>query len=899
MTQLAAASSDSTSRKKGFEFEMAQLAAASYKADPVKGWRILGETVTRTEIARKKLATLYRHKTKHICVLAFSGTDDGTDVLHDINALPTGSWCHISHIHQGFADAMGIWWKRGGKEQVKTLLTNRHCKDKAITTGHSLGGAKASLLAACANSDNGWLEGRLFGRATSRTTKDCHRVCHVDQDNGYCTATWTNPLRDRPGRFKNKGTASHSGCCAFGMGRCIHCCKEETVHHQWKEMYVYTFGAPAITVSQLTNAKHRDRCFRGRRFFNYDNPLNYDAVTSIATATRLKHPKMPASQLTMGQGLVWTNSISCNNDWGASAPASWLRAMLKPVTWLANIAATTLYHKMRMYKERIQASKLEECHGVCYVDSCKGTATNPIPWGATWKKELSRMTELIRHSVESALRESDSRQQLSAASALLDLTCDAVCEIDCDLKLLSHSPKLATMLLRRSGASLEGRLLTDFIAPGDAKRAKEILMMATESGGAAHAFHTHLVDSYSSKFRTEVFQVKYSTMDGRECHLLGLRDFTDLKSLAGANATDAIPDPQDLVLDVGEDDMSQHGSSSSRAVGRRTSELSSRTNSPRRSRSPNLSHVTMECTDYGNVVEKRLRYAHKDAFLQIDMDRETIEAASAPFGIFVGTSIRQSSLGKFCWWIHDVRKISTNNAHIHALGLDLAGRFCVSGAGDGRITVWALSPGLEPWVTTHSQQPILGVALAPDLTEEKLSLCAGGEDGRLVLHKRIVFGGKSVLHEGEGSITHVVWRSCLVAWMNDRGVKVLNMQSGHKVTYVERSSRTAKGSLAWLADDQLAMSWGSVVKVVVLLNTGDLQKGEVRHQFNCGDATWAAQTFRCFNWVLERCLRHDVQEGNYERACQTLKRFRCLVVGDGSSEPYAEIGCTIGNQWLI
>ncbi len=41
-----------------------------------------------------------------------------------------------------------------------------------------------------------------------------------------------------------------------------------------------------------------------------------------------------------------------------------------------------------------------------------------------------------------------------------------VCEIDSELKLLSHSTTLATMLLRQSGASLEGRKFTDFIAPG-------------------------------------------------------------------------------------------------------------------------------------------------------------------------------------------------------------------------------------------------------------------------------------------------------------------------------------------------------------------------------------------------------------------------------------------------
>lgn len=250
---------------------------------------------------------------------------------------------------------------------------------------------------------------------------------------------------------------------------------------------------------------------------------------------------------------------------------------------------------------------------------------------------------LIRHTVETAMRASDSNRHLSAASALLELTCDAVCELDSDLKLQLHSQKLATMLLRRSGVSLEGRKLTDFIAPGEAERAQEILM--SQSDRAAHAFHTHLVHSYSSKFRTEVFQVKYAMMDGRECHLLGLRDFTDLKSLAGENATDAIQDESELVAASAE----SHGRGVHVLdVPERSCELPPGLDYWDNSSESDRSNATLERNERENgIVEKRLKYAHKDAFLEIDMDAEMVEAASAPFCSLAGKSVSQSFASDF------------------------------------------------------------------------------------------------------------------------------------------------------------------------------------------------------------------------------------------------------------
>lgn len=155
------------------------------------------------------------------------------------------------------------------------------------------------------------------------------------------------------------------------------------------------------------------------------------------------------------------------------------------------------------------------------------------------------LQQWLRGAASQRLHNQKVKAELSAATSLLRLTCDAVIELGEDLKLTSHSSELAAVLLRdRPGASLEGVPLTDFMPPAEAARAAEILGRGEVDGTiSANVFHTRLVDTYSSRFRTEVFQVRYSKIDGGVRHLIGLRDFTDQLSLAGRNATDEIPEP--------------------------------------------------------------------------------------------------------------------------------------------------------------------------------------------------------------------------------------------------------------------------------------------------------------------------------------------------------------------
>ena len=148
----------------------------------------------------------------------------------------------------------------------------------------------------------------------------------------------------------------------------------------------------------------------------------------------------------------------------------------------------------------------------------------------------------LRAHVSQGLLVGKAATELTAASSLLQLTCDAVVELDEDLRLTAQSSDLEAMLLRGGRVScLQGRKFSELMPTRDeSERTVEILRADNATSEIwTNIFHTRMMDSCSSKFRTEVFHVKYRRLNGRTCHLIGLRDFTDQASLAGHTAIDS------------------------------------------------------------------------------------------------------------------------------------------------------------------------------------------------------------------------------------------------------------------------------------------------------------------------------------------------------------------------
>jgi len=189
------------------------------------------------------------------------------------------------------------------------------------------------------------------------------------------------------------------------------------------------------------------------------------------------------------------------------------------------------------------------------------------------------------------------------------------------------------------------------------------------------------------------------------------------------------------------------------------------------------------------------------------------------------------------------RIVASPRVSVIAVSLDSDGRYCACATADCTVTVLPIGGGAHELREQHTS-PVLCAAICPEYgsgVPENLMVCVGTEEGQLILHKRALLGARTLIHRGEGPVTAVRWFGKMVAWANDRGVKVFHVPSGQKVTYVPRApgSEWQRCNLAWASDERLLIGWGSSVKVAIVLQQPSTAKGpgafyaEVRHHFEC------------------------------------------------------------------
>jgi len=134
------------------------------------------------------------------------------------------------------------------------------------------------------------------------------------------------------------------------------------------------------------------------------------------------------------------------------------------------------------------------------------------------------------------LESTHSKNELRAARAILAGICDAVVELDPNLKLAHKSEGLAALLMisplrNKTGASILSILATD----ADREKFAEQVTSSTTYDKFCKAFHVNMRDTRGISVPVEIFCVRFTSSEDKESYLLGLREFWDRDSPSDAH----------------------------------------------------------------------------------------------------------------------------------------------------------------------------------------------------------------------------------------------------------------------------------------------------------------------------------------------------------------------------
>lgn len=165
-----------------------------------------------------------------------------------------------------------------------------------------------------------------------------------------------------------------------------------------------------------------------------------------------------------------------------------------------------------------------------------------------------------------------------------------------------------------------------------------------------------------------------------------------------------------------------------------------------------------------------------------------------------------------------IKAFRSHTASIADISVDDGQDFVAAASIDGLVSISSLSSA-EHYIFDF-KRPMRAVALEPGFSRRTTrTLVCGGMAGALVHREKGWLGHKeTVIHSGEGPIWAVSWRKSLIAWANDRGVRIYDLEARVKVTFIGGPSGQDRldlyrPHLLWLDDETLIVAWANQLKI--------------------------------------------------------------------------------------
>jgi len=137
----------------------------------------------------------------------------------------------------------------------------------------------------------------------------------------------------------------------------------------------------------------------------------------------------------------------------------------------------------------------------------------------------------LQEVAEQDIRSRMGQCQRSAVSLLLGMMCDAVVDLDANLRMMDHEASLANLLMHGPGRSSKGMGIRELVAPG---RDREIFdesiarnVRGVDGSPMPGMFGSRVRDSIGNHLKVVIYHVPYETIAGQMNHLMGLRESTD------------------------------------------------------------------------------------------------------------------------------------------------------------------------------------------------------------------------------------------------------------------------------------------------------------------------------------------------------------------------------------
>ncbi|CAL1378642.1 unnamed protein product [Linum trigynum] len=171
---------------------------------------------------------------------------------------------------------------------------------------------------------------------------------------------------------------------------------------------------------------------------------------------------------------------------------------------------------------------------------------------------------------------------------------------------------------------------------------------------------------------------------------------------------------------------------------------------------------------------------------------------------------------------NQVKEFPTHTGAVNDLSFDVDGEYIGSCSDDGTVVINSLFTDEKMKFEYH--RPMKAISLDPEYSRKtSRRFVAGGLAGQLYLNSKKWLGYRDqVLHSGEGPIHAVKWRTNLIAWANDTGVKVYDAANDQRITFIERPRGSPRPELllphlVWQSDTLLVIGWGTSVKIASII----------------------------------------------------------------------------------